>query len=65
MEAAPEGPEQIWVTRVSAVGTQATSLHPTQFNVKRGPGRSSGWGLSGLDPVSYVGSPLENPKGEP
>jgi len=40
--------------------TQASSLHPTQFNVKRGPGRSSGWGLSGLDPVRCLGSPFEN-----
>ena len=40
--------------------TQASSLHPAQINVKRGPGRSSGWGLSGLDPVSFLGSPFEN-----
>ena len=40
--------------------TQASISHPTQFNVKRGPDRSSGWGLSGLDPVSCLGSPFEN-----
>ncbi len=43
--------------RISA-STQASNLHPTQINVKRGPGRSSGWGLSGLDPVSCLGSPF-------
>ena len=53
------GPRSRGHARIPA-STQVSRLHPIQFNVKRGPGRSSGWGLSGLDPVSFLGSPFEN-----
>jgi len=40
-------------------------LHPTQINVKRGPGRSPGWGLSDLDAPDYRRFALGDSKGGP
>ena len=62
--AAPKGPDKPSHARIPA-STQASSLHPAQFNVKRGPSRYSGWGLSGLDAPDYRRFALGKSKGEP